>query len=252
MIRKKITVIFLFCLLSISAHGADQKNSIRAFPPYPCDTRGEETPAVDCAHYKLPAGDCKKYSKHYSELKFYTPDAGCFMEPNSYKNYLPILECGKNQLLIEGKLSSGKTVKLVMKRKAFSHKIKRNDQGALVNGAPAYGAEAEKPYGEFAAFELSVDGQKIEIPAKAYQNFFEPGGRDGFGSPNYKNKKIINCGVTVIESKDKKHFYVYMNGSDAAGAYAVKWVFEPSKFITYILDPASDNSSWATVDGVQY
>ncbi len=251
MFQKKYFSAFLILNIFLSmplGHAADKKaSSIEAETPYICAEGG-----VNCAQYKLPPGDCKKYAKlpTYEGYKFFTPGAPCFFEPNNYKKYLPILECDAQHVLIEGKLSTGKTLRVAMKRKAFSHKIKRNEQGAFVDGAPAYGAEGDKPTGEFSEFDVLVDGKKIEVPAKAYKNFFEPGGSNGFGVISPKNKNVTECGVAVIESKDKKHFYIYMSGSNAAGSYAVKWVFGP-EFVTYILDPASDNSSWASVDGVQ-
>jgi hypothetical protein len=97
----------------------------------------------------------------------------------------------------------------------------------IVDGRRVFGVDASIPREEFSEFTLTIDGDVVPISPQTFDRFYDPtfgyeSGRkyvDAFWGDKY------NC------------VFVYMNGSDGAGAYSVTWVLNRTGVHTFSLIP---------------
>jgi len=103
----------------------------------------------------------------------------------------------------------------------------------LIDGRKAYGIDGNKPRTELSEFIIKVNQKIIKIPDEYFNDIF-------------------NVNVERTEAyyvPDKKLIFVYINGSDAAGSYSVKYVIDKTGYITRII---ADFCGFDFIDGINY
>lgn len=89
------------------------------------------------------------------------------------------------------------------------------------------------------SLRITVDGKPLEIPAYAYQNLIDP----MLSPPNYQSRPKP---MLLYQSLDGRYLYLYTDGSNAAGSYFAKLVFDHERFITQIVAPYYVQSMYGT------
>ena len=104
----------------------------------------------------------------------------------------------------------------------FIHNEKRIDYlkiKNLIDGKRAYGIDGDFPKTEIKSFKLKYNDKWLTIPKSSFANFYE----------------LHLESIEAYLSKDKTLIYIYINGSDGAGSYSLKFVFDKSKYITRLI-----------------
>lgn len=81
-----------------------------------------------------------------------------------------------------------------------------------IDGETIYGTDGNMPRVEYSHIEAEINGSKVNLPAAAWKNLFEPNPGSGY--------------TQVYRKPDSNSLYIIALNGDAAGAYAVCWVFE--------------------------
>lgn len=94
---------------------------------------------------------------------------------------------------------------------ASEYQVTRNADGVvLVNGKFPWGQDGAQPQ-RVLKLAVTIDGKKIELPAAATDNLFEP---------NFETLVLLTPG------DPSEHAILMMANSDGAGGYYVVWAFE--------------------------
>ena len=91
------------------------------------------------------------------------------------------------------------------------HKLQKTDTTYTIDNMKVYGEDGDIPRKEISQLRIKWGDTWLKIPKKAYSNLYEP--------------NMIEAYI----SKSKALLYVYLEGSDAAGGYSVKFVFNKTK-----------------------
>ena len=98
---------------------------------------------------------------------------------------------------------------------ATAHKITRNADGmVLVDGQIPWGEDGGEP-SRGLSISLSIGGRKVEIPAAATDNLYEP------------NLETL---VLLTPGDPAERAFLMMQNSDGAGGYVVVWAFEKGAY----------------------
>ncbi|MCB1085520.1 MAG: hypothetical protein KDM63_00620 [Verrucomicrobiae bacterium] len=98
---------------------------------------------------------------------------------------------------------------------ASEHKVKRNAEGVvLVDGKIPWGQDGGQP-NRMLKLEVAIDGKKIDLPAAATDNLYEP---------NFDTLVLLTPGDPA------RHSILMMANSDGAGGYIVVWAFEKGSY----------------------
>jgi hypothetical protein len=93
-----------------------------------------------------------------------------------------------------------------------------------IYGQRAYGLDlgSPKPRKEIREFEVTINFLKIRVPWEAFRTLFEP--------------TLIHARLPIraYESEDGQLLHIYIFGSDGAGAYMAKLVFNPERYLSTI------------------
>ena len=89
-----------------------------------------------------------------------------------------------------------------------------------IDGKTFYGTDGEKPHTEIASVSLTINGDSISIPNRAWNDLYEP--------------DLHN--LEVYSSQDKHRIYILMSNSDGAGAYDLAWCIVNGKYIRRVVD----------------
>ena len=111
-----------------------------------------------------------------------------------------------------------------------NHKI--NLPANLIDGRECYGIDQDYPKREIHSFKIKWDKKWLYIPISAYSNLYEP-----FMS------------MEAYLSKNKKLLYVYIDGSDGAGSYSVKFVFNKNGYVTRLITTNECADDFDFLDG---
>ena len=87
----------------------------------------------------------------------------------------------------------------------------------IIDGKRSYGIDGIIPKEEIEVISITWNDKNIRIPYSVYSNFYEP---------NFCEEYLP---IEVYLTNDKKIF-LYMSGSDGAGAYSVKFIFNSSRY----------------------
>ena len=107
----------------------------------------------------------------------------------------------------------------------------------LIDNEYSYGIDGTVPKFEIEELTIKINKQQIEIPKTTYSHLFEP----------------HFCGtylpMKAFESSNGKYIYLYMNGSDGAGGYSVKWIFSRNQYISKIVSTVEFMNGFDFIDG---
>lgn len=84
--------------------------------------------------------------------------------------------------------------------------LSRIDEGDI------YGTDGRMPRKEYSSIEVQLNGKALTLPSSSWKNLFEPNLGSGY--------------TQVYRKPDSNTLYIIALNGDAAGAYAVCWVFE--------------------------
>lgn len=107
----------------------------------------------------------------------------------------------------------------------------------FIDSVQAYGINGDIPKEEFSAFIILRNNSKIKIPRSAYSDLY--------------NIRVCenNKAPEAYISKDNKYLYIYMHGGEGNHAYAVKFVFDNTKYLTRILNTHPCLKDFDFIDG---
>jgi len=108
----------------------------------------------------------------------------------------------------------------------------------IIDGKYSYGIDGTLPKTEISIMTIKWNGHALNIPKSAYSNLFQP------------HIRLDNIGVEAYLTKDNKNLYIYINGSDGAGAYAAKLIFDEKKYITRIIGTNEMTVGFDFLDGI--
>ena len=102
------------------------------------------------------------------------------------------------------------------------HDMSKHDMN-IIDGKYARGCDYSLPWSEIISFSLIIDNEKIKIPNDLYNSFY---------NPSFKSRNL-----NAFWSHKYDGIFVYMNGSDGAGAYSVTWFLSKEGTHTHSLIP---------------
>lgn len=105
--------------------------------------------------------------------------------------------------------------KTIRNEKRVDYLIAKN----LIDDKRAYGIDGDIPKTEIKFLKVKFNGKWLTVPHNSFANFYEV------------HPKTIEAYL----SKDKKFIFLYVNGSDGIGSYAIKFVFDKTKYITRLI-----------------
>jgi len=114
---------------------------------------------------------------------------------------------------------------------ANAHEVKN-----LIDNRYSYGIDRDMPKTEIKNISIKWSGLDISIPDSAFSNLYEPHLCSDYLAVEtyiFKNKKL----------------FVYVNASDGAGGYAVKFVFDKEKYLTRIITTNEMTNGYDFLDG---
>ncbi len=93
----------------------------------------------------------------------------------------------------------------------------------LIDNIYSYGIDASMPTQEIKSLSVIWNNLKIVIPDSTFANLYQP------------HICFEPISTQAFISENGKNIYLYICGSDGAGGYSVKFVFDQSKFVTRII-----------------
>ncbi len=113
--------------------------------------------------------------------------------------------------VINYKTKAGDSVYILFAVKPINH-------AENINYKKAYGIDIySKPKKKVGGITIKWDDAQVAIPESAYANLYEPNS------------------IEAYLSRRKKLLYIYLQGSDGAYSYSVKFVFDKKKYITRLI-----------------
>ncbi|HLP51277.1 MAG TPA: hypothetical protein VK154_10365 [Chitinophagales bacterium] len=163
--------------------------------------------------------------------------------------------CNSEQSSFTSKTQFDDTIVICFKTRKFNaadHKVDLNDtvfkyihnekridyfKGKnLIDGEYAYGIDGNEPRVEFHFIEIIWGKHWLEIPEKAYKNLF-----DAHLCKNY-------IPVEAYITNNGKLLFVYFHGSDGAGAYTAKLVFNRKRYVTRVINTSEMSIGYDFLD----
>ncbi|MBK7818295.1 MAG: hypothetical protein IPJ60_12715 [Sphingobacteriaceae bacterium] len=105
--------------------------------------------------------------------------------------------------------------KFIHNEKRIDHLIAKN----LIDDKLAYGVDGDFPKTEIKYIKIKFNGNWLTIPKSSFANFYE----------------VHTETIEAYLSKDKKFIFLYISASDGIGSYAIKFVFDKTKFVTRLI-----------------
>ena len=103
-----------------------------------------------------------------------------------------------------------------------SHDISNIREG-LIDGKDFWGTDGDVPAKQIKKFLLKINNERINIDPDIYKNFYNP--------------RIDPTSMGAFWGNNYESVFVFMNGSDGAGAYSVVWSLQkngsPSYSVNY-------------------
>ena len=113
---------------------------------------------------------------------------------------------------------------------AANHKI--DLPANLIDNKKCYGIDQKKPKKDIQHLKIKWNNRWLNIPPSAYANLYEP-----------------YMSLEAYLSKNKKLLYIYMDGSDGAGSYSVKFVFNRQGYVTRLITTNECTDDFDFLDG---
>jgi hypothetical protein len=103
----------------------------------------------------------------------------------------------------------------------------------LIDGVKAYGINGDIPKTELYYIELIINNDIFKIPNRFFSDLFNP-----------------NLGLSEVYLEPSKQLiYLYLSGSDGAGSYSIKYVFNFNGYLTRIV---TELCGFDFIDGIRY
>lgn len=107
----------------------------------------------------------------------------------------------------------------------------------IVDGRYSYGIDATIPKSDIKSLTIEWNGQKLTIPDTAFSNLYQP------------HLCLDFLDIESYLSKDNNNLYIYISGSDAAGSYSVKLIFDKKKYLARIVGTNEMTNGFDFLDG---
>ncbi len=107
----------------------------------------------------------------------------------------------------------------------------------LIDDRYSYGIDGDMPKTEIKSLTIKWNGNNLTIPDTAYSNLYEP---------------LLCTDHLKVESyltTDNSNLFIYMYGSDGAGGYSVKFVFDKNSYVTRIVGTNEMTNGFDFLDG---
>lgn len=99
-----------------------------------------------------------------------------------------------------------------------SHDISNIREG-LIDGKDFWGTDGDVPAKQIKKFLLKINNERINIDPDIYKNFYNP--------------RIDPTSMGAFWGNNSESVFVFMNGSDGAGAYSVVWSLQKNGSSSY-------------------
>jgi len=100
-----------------------------------------------------------------------------------------------------------------------NHRLSFQGDQTHIDGKLIWGADNSMPHIHISSVIVSIDGNIVNIPNKAFEDLYEP---------NYSNFNVYLGKNNTI--------YIEMDNSDGAGAYTVIWIIKDGKYFDRYID----------------
>jgi len=145
---------------------------------------------------------------------------------------LPVNTCFDNYIEMIGIINKNKKITIELKTQEFDstkNKIEKYNQEWLnnytekINGLYPYGGTYSNPKFEFSKFQITIDGKTLSIPDSVFKNLYDP---------NFCEFGGFVKNIQAFTSLNEEYIYLYIYGSNAAGSYFSKLIFDHKKYVT--------------------
>ncbi|MDF1571580.1 MAG: hypothetical protein P1P82_08200 [Bacteroidales bacterium] len=123
--------------------------------------------------------------------------------------------------------------KLINGQKHVDYLLVKN----IIDGRYSYGIDGTIPKSEIKSLTIKWNEQNLIIPDTAFSNLYQP------------HICLDNLQVEPYLTRDNKNLYIYLSGSDAAGGYSVKFIFDTRKYLTRIVGTNEMTNGYDFLDG---
>jgi len=131
---------------------------------------------------------------------------------------------------LKHKLRLADTVyKFIHNRKEVDYLIEKD----IIDGTKSYGLAGDVPKTEISKLKIKWGRSWLIVPKSAYSNLFEP----HFFS------------IEAYLTENKKLLFIYLSGSDGAGSYSVKFVFNEKQYLTRLITTIECADGYDFLDG---
>jgi hypothetical protein len=93
----------------------------------------------------------------------------------------------------------------------------------IIDNRYSYGIDGSMPKSEISSMSILWNDRQVSIPDTAFANLYQP------------HLCLNYLSVETFLSEENKLLYIYISGSDGAGSYSVKFVFDKNKYVTRII-----------------
>jgi hypothetical protein len=176
------------------------------------------------------------------------PGEMIFVEPPDPMRRVEPVASSREMIHMAGALQSGNSYDIRIARRPFIRarhrlgyeKTQGNEMAFLttIDGRKFYGSDGEIPQTEFSVIVLRTNGRALSIPRSAYADLY---------NPNFVED--TSSYIEAYESGNGDYLYILMNGSDAAGSYKVRLVFDHHRYVTRLLT-TDETLTAAQFDGI--
>ncbi len=159
------------------------------------------------------------------------------------------MTCKENVVVFENTAKNGDIIKVKIEKQDFKpsdHKVYLLDTLNIVANAVevknlidnrySYGIDGTMPMTEIKSMSIKWNEINVAIPDSAFSNLYEP------------HLCLDYLPVEAYIFKNQ-YLYIYMYGSDAAGGYSVKFVFDKRKYLTRIVGTNEMTNGFDFLDG---
>lgn len=159
------------------------------------------------------------------------------------------MTCNEIVVFFENKAKKGDNIKIKIEKQDFKpshHKVYLIDTvnkienvvevKNIIDNRYSYGIDGNMPRTEIKSMSIKWDEINLAIPDSAFSNLYEP------------HLCIDYLPVEAYIFKNQ-YLYIYIRGSDAAGSYSVKFVFDKRKYLTRIVGTNEMTNGFDFLDG---
>lgn len=106
----------------------------------------------------------------------------------------------------------------------------------LIDNRYSYGIDGTMPRTEIKSMSIKWNEMNLAIPDSAFSNLYEP----------HLCSELLAVEAYIFNNKN---LFVYINASDFAGGYSVKFVFDKEKYLTRIITTNEMTNGYDFLDG---